>query len=238
MRRFPIGSPIAGLLAVLAGCGEPGEPPPEPLPRGDILPLTARALPPEEFSLVSDIGDTLRFRVSPDGREVALAFYRRTAGGVDSSTVVVDGTSKAPIASFRRVHGAGGSVTAEVLYGRGFDGQALLILTSPHGRQQDNIRTPPPSLDQAQLPLVLSALDFSAPDTTSFNYIAPFEREAFAARLEIGALGALPDRPEAAAFPVGVRVSGLEERYWLAAEPPHQLLRYEELTRNVTWTRP
>ncbi|HUP01729.1 MAG TPA: hypothetical protein VM737_09460 [Gemmatimonadota bacterium] len=255
MRRFPIGSPIAGLLvAILAGlaallaglaaCGEPDEAPADPLAREDSLPLTARALPAGTFSLVSDIGDTLRFRVSPAGETIILARYRRAAGGVDSAVAVIDAESKAPLASFRRIHTADGSVTAELLYGRGFDGQARLTLTAPQGRQEDNIRTPYPALDAAQLPLVLSALHFGAPDTASFNYIASFEKEAFPARLEIGALVSLPGNEPVpapsgpAAFRVRLRVSGLEERYWLAAEPPHRLLRFEETTRNVTWTLP
>jgi hypothetical protein len=130
-------------------------------------------------------------------------------------------------------------LTAEVNYGRGFDGQARLTIVTPTGRRETNVRTPPPTIDQAQLPLILTALDFEAGGVVSFNFVLAFEQRAIPARLEIGALASITHGgARVRAYPVHLRVSWLEERYWFAADPPHDLLRIEELTRNITWSRP
>jgi hypothetical protein len=104
----------------------------------------------------------------------------------------------------------------------------------------ENLRTPAPYLDAAQIPLTLSALDFSmVPDTISFNYVAPFEKKALAARIIMGPLDSLRvDGVDVAAWPVRVEVRGLEEVYWYAAPPGRpRLLRIEEPTRGLVWMR-
>jgi hypothetical protein len=85
----------------------------------------------------------------------------------------------------------------------------------------------------------LAALDFEANRVVSFNFVAAFNQRAIPARLEIETPRLIGHRGERVrAYPVHLRVSGLEERYWFAADPPHNLLRIEELTRQITWSRP
>ncbi len=225
---------FAGLMACSSGDGSengPGGTPP--------IPFADRPLREGEFALVSTRGDTLRFAVISRRRDLRLARYRRTNLGLDSLVAIIDPRSHTPVSSFQRVHRDDGSLTAEVSYGRGFDGQARLAITTPTGKRETNVRTPPPTLDQAQLPLTLTALDFETGRVVSFNLVLGFEQRAIPARLEIGAptpvsLGGSRVR----AYPVHLRVSWLEERYWFAADPPHDLLRIEEVTRDVTWSRP
>ena len=233
MRRLQLFSLLAAALAC-GGADEPQDGEPADSPR---LPFEERALAEDDFILVSDIGDTLRFRTAPDGDVVRLSRYRRMLGGVDSVVVVMDATNRKPIESFHRFHAGGGSVTARIEYGRGFDGQARLTITSPDGERRDNIRTPPPALDAAQLPLVLSALRFAVVDSMSFNYVAPFEGRALAARLDVRDSIADPGRGSPV-HEIRLRVRGLEERYRFGLHPPHPLLTLEEVSRNVTWTRP
>jgi hypothetical protein len=158
---------------------------------------------------------------------------------MDSTAVVVDVATKVPLESFRLAATAGGdTVTAQIEYGRGFEGQARLTLSTGDGTRVDNLRTPAPALDAGQIPLTLTALSFDRVDSLHFNYVAPFEKDALAARLLIGPsetlrIGGVP----LTARPVLLQVSGLEERYWLAEQPPHAILRLEEITRGRTWTR-
>lgn len=202
-----------------------------------------RGVPAEDFLLVSDQGDTLWFaavRVE-DAPYLRLVRTRRTPAGLDSVAALIDIRTKEPIASYQRRHTeAGDSIVAHVSYGTGFEGQARLTLTTPDGTGSANLRTPDPILDAAQIPQTLSALDFSTPDTISFNYVAPFEKRALAARVETGGLDTLRIGGQAIpAYRVTFRVQGLEERAWFAAPPGrYRLLRYEEPTRGLTWTRP
>ncbi len=236
MARFP--APTLLLAAFAAGFASCDRRPDGPIEAVPELPFSDAAFPADSFQMVSGAGDTLRFRTSRAAAGTRLARYRRVAGGVDSLVAVIDPATKTPISSYQHRHLESGAVSAEVLYGRGFDGQARLVTASQEARREDNVRTPPPVLDAAQIPLVLSALRLAHSDSLSFNYVAPFERRALAARLVVTAdtldtLGG--SRP---AWHLLLLVSGLEERYWLEAEPPHRLLRIEEVTRNVTWDRP
>ena len=236
MPRFPAPAwLLAALAAGLASCDRGAEETLEAVPE---LPLAQGPLAPDTLFLVSGAGDTLRFRISRAEEGTRLARYRRVAGGVDSLVALVDAETKTPVSSFQHRHLPSGPVTAEILYGRGFDGQARLVMASEQGRREDNVRTPPPVLDTAQIPLTLRALRFAEADSLSFNYVAPFERRALAARLVVSADTLETGRGRLPAWRLQLLVSGLEERYWLEAEPPHRLLRIEELTRNVTWDRP
>lgn len=237
MRWLPLLLLIGSGLPALACGGPPPEPAGDGSAPGATFPLTRRTPAAGEFILAAAIGDTLRFRKTVAGGTLVLARYRRAPGGIDSMVATADAATGVPISSFRRIHGQDGSVTAQVVYGAGFDGQARLTRTSSQGQREDNLRTPGPFLDAAQLPLVLQALDFGRPDTLSFNYVAPFEARSLPAQLAVGELDSLPVSGTPA-YPVHLQVSGLEERYWFAAQSPHDLLRYEEPTRNVTWVRP
>jgi hypothetical protein len=234
MRPIPPFPAIA--MAVAFGCGEPAPAPVEPA--GSALPLDSAPLPAGESHLASD-GDTLSLAVlAPEGDRQRLV--RSVSGGApDSTSVLVDVATKRPIESDRvAVTGGGDSVTARIEYGEGFEGQARLTLGGSQGSAVENLRTPPPSLDEGQLPLTLTALRFGDADSVHFNYVAPFEKEALAARLLLGPLESLRiGEIERAAWPVLLQVSGLQERYWFAEEPPHELLRLEEITRGRTWTR-
>lgn len=226
---------LAGLLTLLGGCGEPEVPAGEP---AASLPFRADPLAAGEQRLVSGAGDTLRLVVlaPEDGRQRLVS---SRSGGADSTSVLVDAATKQPSESYRRaVAGAGDTVSAQVEYGRGFEGQARLTTTAPAGRKSENLRAPPPSLDAGQLPLALAALPFGELDSLHFNYVAPFEKRALAALLVVGPVGTVRIGGESiAAWPVLLRVSGLEERAWFAATPPHALLRFEEPTRRRTWNR-
>lgn len=252
MRGFPLLPGLAALAVSFAtGCGEQDRSSPEVDP--DKSGAETATIPfafgeplstgDGDFILVSDAGDTLRFRATSveNGRYVRLVRTRRMPAGLDSVAALIDGRTKAPIASYQRRHTeAGDSIVARVSYGTGFEGQARLTLITPDATGSENLRTPDPLLDAAQIPQTLSALDFSTPDTISFNYVAPFEQRALAARVEIGDLDTLRIGGEPVpAYVVSLRVQGLEERAWFAASPGrHRLLRYEEPTRGVTWTRP
>jgi hypothetical protein len=187
--------------------------------------------------MVSGIGDTLRFTVTPTGAGTRIARYRRVQAGTDSLIAVVEPGSQTPVSSVQHRHLTGGAVTAEVEYGPGSVGRARLRLSAARGHRDDNIRTPPPALDAAQIPLSFRALDLDAIDSLSFNYVAPLEGRARPARLVV-----TPDTlsiGDAAGPALRLRLlaSGLEERYWFEAEPPHRLLRIQEVTRNMTWDR-
>lgn len=223
-------------VAIACACGEPAPPPAEPA--GSSLPLDSAPLPPGESLLVSD-GDTLSLSVfaPEEGRQ---RLVRSISGGaLDSTSVVIDVATKRPIESSRVAEaGEGDSVTARIEYGGGFEGQARLTLGASQGSAVENLRTPPPSLDAGQLPLSLTALRFGDADSLHFNYVAPFEKQALAARLLLGPLEPLRiGETERTAWPVLLQVSGLQERYWFAERPPHELLRIEEITRGRTWTR-
>lgn len=251
MRGFPLLPALAAVAALAAGCGGDADlPEPAAGEAGEeitTIPFADRGVSSDTFVLVSDAGDTLRFTGGfvEDAPYVRLVRTLSTPSGVDSVAALIDVRTKEPIASYQRRHTEGGdSIVAHISYGTGFEGQARLTLVTPDGKGSDNLRTPSPVLDAAQLPQTLSALDFSEPDTVSFNYVAPFERRALAARLEIGPVDTL--RAGGRAIPahtVVIRVGGLEERAWFSAPPvedgrPYRLLRYEESTRGRTWTRP
>jgi len=235
MTRFPASIPLLAVLALLIpACERPPDEAPSDVPR---LPFDGAAVGPDSFRMVNGIGDTLRFVVTPTGAGTRIARYRRVDAGVDSLVAVVDPVDLEPVSSLQHRHLTGGAVTAAVEYGRGFDGQARLRLSAARGQRDDNIRTPPPVLDAAQIPLSFGGLDLTTVDSLSFNYVAPFEGRAMAARLV-----ATPDTLSVggthhAAVRLRLLVSGLEERYWFEAEPPHRLLRFQEVTRNMTWDR-
>lgn len=234
MRSIP---PLCLLaLAALGSCGEPAPPPAEPA--ASALPLDSAPLAAGEIRLVS-ARDTLRLAVLAPERGRQRLVRAVSGGASDSTLAVVDAATKQPIESYRvAATGDGDSVSARVEYGQGFEGQARLTLSAPQGSAVENLRTPPPSLDAGQLPLALAALRFGETDSIHFNYVAPFEKQALAARLLVGPLETLRiEGSEARAWPVLLQVSGLEERYWFAEQPPHGLLRLEEITRGRTWTR-
>jgi hypothetical protein len=235
MTRFPDSIPILAALALLLPACE--QPPQETTPDVPGLPFDGATLGPDSFRMVSGIGDTLLFAVTPTGADLRIARYRRVDAGVDSLIAIVHPTTLVPVSSLQHHHLIGGSVTAEIQYGRGFDGQARLRLSAARGQRDDNIRTPAPALDAAQIPVSFRALDLGAVDSLSFNYVAPFEGQALAAQLV-----ARPDTisirgAERAAVRLRLLVSGLEELYWFEAESPHRLLRIQEVTRNLTWDR-
>lgn len=238
MRRIPLFNIAAiPVLLGLSACG-PGDGSEAGTEATPQIPFADRPLAEGEFALVSTSGDTLRFAVTSRRRDLRLARYRHTSTGLDSLVAIIDPRSHTPVSSFQRVHRDHGSLTAEVNYGRGFDGQARLAITTPTGRREINVRTPPPTLDQAQIPLTLTALDFEAGRVLSFNFVLAFDQRAIPARLEIGTPGLVTHGGTTVrAYPVHLRVSWLEERYWFAADPPHDLLRIEEVTRNITWSR-
>jgi len=192
------------------------------------------------FTMTSGAGDTLWFGIEfSDGPYARIVRVRRTRAGIDSLSARIDVRTKAAISSHHEVQTSEGAHTAEVLYGAGYEDQARVTVTTPRGRRVDNLRAPPPYLDPAQLPQTFSALDFARPDTFTFNYVAPFENDALNAQVVIGALEALdlPTGPTPA-YPVRLRVSGLEERFWFAAPPGrYRLLRWHDATRGVTWIR-
>ena len=235
MARFPASIPLLAALALLfPACERPPEEEPPDVPG---LPFDGAALVADSFRMVSVIGDTLRFAVTPTRAGTRIARYRRVEAGLDSLVAVVNPATLVPVSSLQHRHLTGGAVTAEIQYGEGFDGQARLRLSAARGQREDNIRTPPPVLDAAQIPVSFSALDLGMLDSLSFNYVAPFEGRALAARVV-----ATPDTlsiggTEHAAVRLRLLVSGLEERYWFEAEPPHRLLRFQEVTRNMTWDR-
>lgn len=240
MAHLPHVSLAALALAALLGCGQPDEGPGDPGAEApaERLPFVEAPLPEERFQLVSDIGDTIEFAVTSTDGHTRLARYRRVAGGIDSLVAIIHARTKDPVESVQRIHSQTGSLVARVEYGRGFDGQARLILSSAGEERRDNIRTPPPTLDAAQLPLTLKALPSGAPDSFSFNYVAAFERKALAARLDSRRTTLVTPAGDVPAREIHLRVSGLEERYWFEPSPPHRLLRVQEVTRNVTWSRP
>ncbi|MGH7567277.1 MAG: hypothetical protein ACREK2_10650, partial [Gemmatimonadota bacterium] len=228
---------LLGLLALLPSCTEPA--PPADAPTVPTLPFASAPLAVGVTILVSASGDTLRLSaLAPeDGRQ---RLVRSLSGeATDSTAAVIDAATKAPLESFRLATTAqGDTVTARVEYGGGFEGQARLTLTAGQGTGVENLRTPQPALDAGQLPLTLAALPFDRADSLHFNYVAPFEKEALAARLLIGAIDTLRiTGTPLAARPVLLQVSGLEERWWFAERPPHAILRVEEITRARTWTR-
>lgn len=247
MRGFPLLPAIAALAVSLApGCGEEAVTPGADAEKAGeeiaTIPFAERGVAADDFLLVSGAGDTLRFSgtIVEDEPYIRLSRTRRTPTGIDSIAALIDAGTREPIASYqRRFTEAGDSLVARVSYGTGFEGQARLTLTTPQGTGSENLRTPSPVLDAAQIPQTLSALDFSDRDTISFNYVAPFEKRALAAQVEIGRLDTLrPGGEPVPAYPVTIRVGGLEERAWFAAPPGrYRLIRYEESTRGVTWTR-
>lgn len=194
----------------------------------------------EPFDLVSNGGDTLRFLAERGRGEFRLTRLRLAEGRIDSSHIRLDRRSLAPKRSFQRVASDDGSpLEALVEYGAGFDGQARVTIHAEQGEQSRNLRTPDPFLDAMQLPWTFSSLILDEPGTLAFNYIAPFEKRALPARLEIGRARTLRmPSGRTSAIPVRLRVSGLVERYWYAV-PPNEplLLRFQEVTRGITWTR-
>lgn len=190
--------------------------------------------------MTSDTGDTLWLRTyEVDANRVRLVRYQRLAGGVDSVSATIDARTLAPIASHHHRQTPAGPLTAEILYGAGFEGQARLTLASPTGELSENLRTPPPFLDAGQIPHSLAGLELGSPDTLTFNYVAPFDRQALNAQLILGRLDTFHTlQGPIGAYPVRLRVSGLEERYWISADADgHRLLRWRDVTRGITWTR-
>jgi hypothetical protein len=228
---------LLGLTGLIVSCGEPAPAPDQP----GVAPLPFASLPilTGQTTLASGAGDTLRLSaLAPENGRQRLVRIQ-SGESRDSTAVVVDVATKVPLESFRLAATAGGdTVTAQIEYGRGFEGQARLTLSAKDGTRVDNLRTPPPALDAGQIPLTLTALSFDRVDSLHFNYVAPFEKDALAARLLIGPSETLRiGGVSLAARPVLLQVSGLEERYWLAEQPPHAILRLEEITRGRTWTR-
>lgn len=228
---------LLGLTGPLASCGEPESPADQPVVAS--LPFASPPISTGETMLVSGSGDTLRLSaLAPENGRQRLV---RTQSGEskDSTAVVIDVATKVPLESFRLAATAGGdTVTAQIEYGRGFEGQARLTLSVGDDTRVQNLRTPPPALDAGQIPLTLTALSFDRVDSLHFNYVAPFEQDALAARLLIGPSDTLRiGGVSLAARTVLLQVSGLEERYWLAEQPPHAILRLEEITRARAWTR-
>lgn len=235
MPRFPASIRLLATLAVLIpACQRPPEEAPSDTPR---LPFDGTALGPDSFRMVNGLGDTIRFTVTPTRAGTRIALYRRVEAGVDSLVAVVEPATLTPVSSLQHRHLTGGAVTAEIQYGEGFDGQARLRLSAARGQREDNIRTPPPVLDAAQIPVSFTALDLGTLDSLSFNYVAPFEGRALAARVVATADTLSIGGTEHAAVRLRLMVSGLEERYWFEAEAPHRLLRFQEVTRNMTWDR-
>lgn len=230
----------AALAAVSCESSTPQDGPSEADAGNDVetIPFTSREIPAEPFVLVDGSGDSLVFGVerTPEGGLV-LTRVRRAGAPADSFAARIDTASREPLSSYQRRFIEGDSVIARVEYGTGFEGQARLTLQTRRGEASQNLRTPNPVLDAAQIPQILAALDFGGGDTINFNYVAPFEKRAIAARLELGAQdtlrGPAGDRP---AWPVVLRVGGLVERYWFADDG--RLLRMEETTRGFTWIRP
>lgn len=228
---------LLALLGPLMSCGEPAPPAADP----DVasLPLASAPIATGETTFVSGAGDTLRLSaLAPEnGRQLLVRV--QSGESRDSTAVLIDAATKAPLESFRLASTAGGdTVTAQIEYGGGFEGQARLTLTSGGDTRGENLRTPPPALDAGQLPLTLTALSFDQMDSLHFNYVAPFEQDALAARLLIGPPETLrTGGVSLAARSVLLQVSGLEERFWLAERPPHAILRLEEITRARMWTR-
>lgn len=228
--------PLPALVLALAVAACADSPPPPDDPAAPALPFASAPLPAGEWRFTSD-GDTLRLVVRPpeDGRQRLLRIVSGAAD--DRTTVVIDAATKLPVESRRvAITDAADSVTARVEYGRGFEGQARLTLATSAGSAEENLRTPAPSLDAGQLPLVLAALSFAHPDSLHFNYVAPFEKEALAARILVGRPENLRiDGAVLRATSVRLQVSGLEERYWFDERPPHALLRIQETTRGRSW---
>lgn len=239
MRHVPLSPPAFALIWVvsLTSCG-PGD---GRVPLTEGLPLADREIPAGETVLVSDGGDTLRLHATPAdrGRRVRLARYRRVAAGVDSVVAVIDRETRAPLWSFHQVHrSGGGSVTASVAYGEGFEGQARLVLTTDEGRLSENLRTPAPGLDAGQVPLTFTTLAFGSIDSMSINYVAPFDQRAVPAWLVVTSPRTLRlPGGTVETIPVRLVVAGLEEAYWFDRNPPHGLVRMHEVTRGITWTR-
>ncbi|MDX1623563.1 MAG: hypothetical protein R3199_06250 [Gemmatimonadota bacterium] len=230
--------------ALVAGCGEDGrEPEPEEATAEiETIPFADRALPVGGHALVSEAGDTIRFLVRRAEDRAYLELVQRRTGpaGADSVAALIDPDTKEPVASYhRRFTEEGDTLVARVAYGTGFEGQARLSITAPGADVDDNLRTPDPVLDAAQIPQTLSALRFGRPDTIPFNYVAPFEREALAGRLLVGRPDTLRiDGASISAWRVDLQAGGLEERYWFSTAPdPYRLIRFREITRDRTWTR-
>lgn len=245
MHRIPL-PPLALLLSLPLACGEQESGPRRAVDGATAeiatVPFADRGIETGDFALVSAGDDTIRFRVRRLENRPVVRLVRLRSGpaGTDSIAALVDAKTKEPIASYHRVFTADGdSLVARIVYGTGFEGQARLSLTTPRVSATENLRTPHPLLDAAQIPQTLSALAFGEPDTISVNYVAPFERGSLAARLVLGGLDTLRlEGEELPAWPVKLQVRGLEERYWFSATPDrYRLLRLEETTRGAVWTR-
>jgi len=211
-----------------------------PVEPGPTLPFGDRAIEDRDFAMASADGDTVWFRAEDagDGR-VRLARYARSDGGLDSLAAVIDAMTKLPVESYQRVTTSEGTVIAETIYGAGFEGQAHRTVTSARGRLVEDLRTPEPYLDPAQLPQTLAALDIARTDTITFNYVSPYEELARNALLVVGRRETirLPSGP-VAAVPVHLRVSGHEETYWFAPDSDGaRLVRWRDRRRGVTWDR-
>lgn len=235
--------PAIVLLAAWPALACRGEAP--PASSVPSLPFADRAIEDRDFAMASAQGDTIWFRAADqDAGRVRLVRYRRSDGGMDSLAAVIDARSKRPLHSYQRLTTSDGIVTGEVGYGEGFQGQARLTVTSVRGQLVENLRTPEPYLDPAQLPQTLAALDLSRPDTITFNYVSPFEELARNALLVVGRRErlTLPSGP-VPAYPVRLRVSGHEETWWFAAPSAGapsagaRLLRWRDHRQNVTWDR-
>lgn len=240
MARFPASLPLLIAFALfIPGCSRPGEeaPPEEAPPEASGLPFDGPALEPDSFRMVSGIGDTLWFTITPTGAGTRIARYRTVQAGTDSLIAIVEPGTQTPVSSVQHRHLTGGAVTARIEYGQGSDGQARLRLSAARGHRDDHIRTPPPILDAAQIPVSFRALDLDAVDSLSFNYVAPFEGQALPARLMVTPDTLSIGDAEGPALRLRLLVAGVEERYWFEAEPPHRLLRIQEVTRNMTWDR-
>ena len=239
MARFPASIPLLTVFALLfPGCDRRPEASSEEAPPPAAgLPFEAAVLGPDSFRMVSGIGDTLRFTVTPTGAGTRIARYRRVQAGTDSLIAIVEPGTQAPVSSVQHRHLTGGAVTARGEYGPGAEGRARLRLSTARGHRDDTIRTPPPALDAAQIPLSFRALDLRTVGSLQFNYVSPLEGRALPARLVVTVDTLSVGDAHGPALRLRLVVAGLEERYWFETEPPHRLLRIQEVTRNMTWDR-
>lgn len=207
-----------------------------PAPSAPALPFSDRAIEDRSFAMASAAGDTVWFQAGDAGEgRVRLVRYQRADGGLDSLAAEIDAASKRPVSSHQRILTSEGPVTGDIAYGAGYEGEALRVVTTPRGRLEENLRTPDPYLDMAQIPQTLAAIDLATRDTLHFNYVSPFEELAKSALLVVGASVTLDlASGPTPAVPVRLRVSGQEETFWFATDQGGaRLVRWRDDRRNV-----
>jgi hypothetical protein len=211
-----------------------------PAPAAPALPFGDRPIEDRSFAMASAEGDTAWFQAGDAGEgRVRLVRYQRADGGLDSLAAEIDAATKRPVSSHQRITTSEGPVTGDIAYGAGYQGEAVRTVTTPAGRLEENLRTPDPYLDMAQIPQTLAAIDLTARDTLHFNYVSPFEELARSALLVVGAPVTLDlASGSVSAVPVRLRVSGQEETFWFARdEGGARLVRWRDHRRGVTRDR-